>query len=106
MYPKQMYFIVLLLLVEPVAQPARWIVHPTSRRAREKIDSRGELFFSIPPAASRENAPVPAEPGRALSHRKHGLPESALICDIAARKKLGNVPSVPSFPSHIYASGC
>lgn len=74
------------------------MLHVPSRQRTEEIDSRGGLFFrmlefiSIPQAAGQESdAPVPADlfpaglsraqAGRAPSHRKHGPPESALICD-------------------------
>src|SRR5208283_3243693 len=61
---------------------ARWIVHPIVVAPRKNRQQRRTIFISIPRAASRENgAPVPAAPGRAPSHTKHGPPESALICD-------------------------
>src|SRR6476620_9166159 len=48
-------------------------------------------FIAIPQAAWRENGvPVPATPGRAPSHTKHGPPESALAC--------GTDPPGPSAP--------
>src|ERR1700689_3366583 len=53
-------------------------------------------------------SPLVGGPQRGLARwivRSTGLRNPPLICDIAARKKLGNVPSVPSFPSHIHASG-
>src|ERR1700692_105434 len=85
MYPKQMYFIVLLLLVGARRHSlARWIVHPIVVAHRKNRQQRRTVFFSIPRAASRENgAPVSAAPGvsRFYSNLQatRGLPNAAQV---------------------------
>jgi hypothetical protein len=66
---------------------ARWIVHPIVVAHRKNRQQRRTIFVAIRDASRENGAPVPAAPGRALSHTKHGLPESALICDTGPHGK-------------------
>ena len=75
----------------------------TYRRAEAKYCYfNSSSFISVPRAASQENvAPVPAAPGRAPSHRKHGPRETALTCDTdphaqSARGDSGRGPRAPA----------
>src|SRR5579859_4292100 len=71
-YPKQIYFIMSLLILVASSATCALDCSPYSRWAEGKSTAEPN-FISIPRAALEENeAPAPAEPGQAPSHRSTG----------------------------------
>jgi hypothetical protein len=69
-------------------EPQRIVLLSYSRWGDGKSTAIPNFISAAESASSGIAAPAPAVSASALSHKKHGLPESALICDKALLREI------------------